>query len=271
MPDDILVMTYNKKSKSAKALAKTSKTKFYQYPKQGSYVQNIIEDRDKPDIIINWGRSKSFDNDGIPVYNPWKSVRFCVSKTNVFDNLKQYVPVPEYTRSLDQAIEWVSKDIEVLGRKDSGTQGKDITFFKDDPEKFMGMSDFWVKYKPKKKEFRLHVGARKGQNPYVFSCQQKVLRKTGVSAEELAGVDMRIRSHSNGFVFQRNDIDVPGVVEDVAMTAFEKTRDLVGLDFGAMDIIYNEMEDTAYLLEINTAPGLVGTTLKDYLGFFSEA
>ena len=38
----------------------------------------------------------------------------------------------------------------------------------------------------------------------------------------------------------------------------------LGLDFGAVDIIYNEAEDQHYVLEVNTAPGLEGTTLQKY-------
>ena len=38
----------------------------------------------------------------------------------------------------------------------------------------------------------------------------------------------------------------------------------IGLDFGAVDIIYNNRDDVCYLLEVNTAPGLQGTTLEKY-------
>ena len=38
----------------------------------------------------------------------------------------------------------------------------------------------------------------------------------------------------------------------------------IGLDFGAVDVIYNGHSNRAYVLEINTAPGLTGTTLDNY-------
>ena len=38
----------------------------------------------------------------------------------------------------------------------------------------------------------------------------------------------------------------------------------VGLKIGAVDIIWNELENKCYVLEINTAPGLEGTTLVKY-------
>ena len=44
----------------------------------------------------------------------------------------------------------------------------------------------------------------------------------------------------------------------------------LGLDFGAVDIIYNEKENQYYVLEVNTAPGLEGTTLIKYAERFSK-
>jgi D-alanine-D-alanine ligase-like ATP-grasp enzyme len=40
------------------------------------------------------------------------------------------------------------------------------------------------------------------------------------------------------------------------------------LDFGAIDIIYNESRDQAYVLEVNTAPGLTGQTIQSYADAF---
>jgi D-alanine-D-alanine ligase-like ATP-grasp enzyme len=36
------------------------------------------------------------------------------------------------------------------------------------------------------------------------------------------------------------------------------------LDFGAVDVIWNEKQQRAYVLEVNTAPGLEGQTVDDY-------
>jgi len=37
------------------------------------------------------------------------------------------------------------------------------------------------------------------------------------------------------------------------------------LDFGAVDVVFNSKEKLAYVLEINTAPGLTGSTLDGYV------
>jgi glutathione synthase/RimK-type ligase-like ATP-grasp enzyme len=44
----------------------------------------------------------------------------------------------------------------------------------------------------------------------------------------------------------------------------------LGLDFGAVDIIWNEREDKCYVLEVNTAPGLQGSTLENYANAIME-
>ncbi len=62
------------------------------------------------------------------------------------------------------------------------------------------------------------------------------------------------------FVFARGGVEAP---EDVKTQAIEAIRAL-GLAFGAVDVIWNEKQQKAYVLEVNTAPGLCGQTLEDY-------
>ena len=71
---------------------------------------------------------------------------------------------------------------------------------------------------------------------------------------------------NNGFIFARNEIQIP---EDVTVQA-TKAFEITGLDFGAVDVIYNERQSAAYVLEINTAPGLEGTTDTDYAQMLRE-
>ena len=76
-----------------------------------------------------------------------------------------------------------------------------------------------------------------------------------------------VRNHSNGFVYVRNDVNPPPCVTEAALAVFGQT----GLDFGAVDVIYNAYHDRAYVLEINTAPGLEGQTVLDYANYFRSA
>ena len=93
----------------------------------------------------------------------------------------------------------------------------------------------------------------------IISEQQKVAKK---GQEPL---DWKIRSHKNGFIYQRQGIDVPMACRGAALACLAKT----GLDFGAVDVIFTK-EGKAYVLEVNSAPGLSGTTIEDYKKFFQE-
>ena len=44
----------------------------------------------------------------------------------------------------------------------------------------------------------------------------------------------------------------------------------VGYAYGAVDIIYNEKQNKCFVLEVNSRPGLMGTTLKKYVDAIKE-
>jgi glutathione synthase/RimK-type ligase-like ATP-grasp enzyme len=113
----------------------------------------------------------------------------------------------------------------------------------------------YVKYVKKSEEYRVHVSA-----DGVFLIQRKARRL------DHDNPDWRIRNHQNGFIYQRDNVECPGCVVTSAEAAFKAT----GLDFGAIDVIYNKTKDKAYVLEINTAPGLAGSTVTDYADIIKE-
>ena len=107
----------------------------------------------------------------------------------------------------------------------------------------------YTKYVKKKSEFRVHVFDNE-----VIHVQEK-RRRAGVE-----DVDNQIRNHDNGWVFCVQNVEAPADVTDQALRAVRAA----GVDFGAVDVIYNQKKNEAYVLEINTAPGLEGTTLEKY-------
>lgn len=132
----------------------------------------------------------------------------------------------------------------------------------------------YVRYMKKKEEYRIHVGKKRIPqvsldvlgNPdpeieYVVIASQQKARRSDVPTSE---VNWQIRNHQNGFIYKRHDINPPAIVLDYARQALAATD----LDFGAVDVIYNVQEGKAYVLEINTAPGLEGTTVTDYAEYF---
>jgi D-alanine-D-alanine ligase-like ATP-grasp enzyme len=117
----------------------------------------------------------------------------------------------------------------------------------------------YTKYVKKKDEYRIHVLRKPGKEPEVISVQRKAKRH---DAED---VDFKIRNLANGFVFVREGVVPPDDVNRQAIEAIKTT----GLAFGAVDVIWNEHLGQAFVLEVNTAPGLEGQTVEDYANAFA--
>jgi hypothetical protein len=94
----------------------------------------------------------------------------------------------------------------------------------------------------------------------VIDIQQKRKRRE----TENENVDYQVRNHDNGWVYCREDVNLPDVAIQLAKDALLS----LGLTFGAVDLIYNAKRDAYYALEVNTAPGLEGTTLENYTSYF---
>ena len=69
-----------------------------------------------------------------------------------------------------------------------------------------------------------------------------------------------IRNHANGWVYARAEIAPP---EELLSSAAKAVK-LLGLDFGAVDIGHRVIDNKFFVFEVNTAPGLEGTTLDKY-------
>ena len=118
----------------------------------------------------------------------------------------------------------------------------------------------YVQYIRKKHEYRVHVGRDRDDSLEAISVQRKA-RRLSVPPHE---VNWTVRNLAGGFVYVRGGFTVPSEVEKAAIECLCMT----GLDFGAVDVIWNEQLQKAYVLEVNTAPGLEGQTVKDYGDFF---
>ena len=107
-------------------------------------------------------------------------------------------------------------------------------------------------------EYRVHVF--KGQ---IIDVVQK--KKLSTEQRELRGigcdVNPYIRNHSNGYIFARGDISCPDSVKTVALNAIEDLQ----LDFGAVDVVVSGYSGGAFVLEVNSAPGIEGTTVEKYV------
>ena len=168
---------------------------------------------------------------------------------------------PKFTTSTGQAYSWLEEGFQVVARTIlNGNSGAGIVLLEEAHlEEPAINAPLYVKYVPKKQEYRVHVFRNE-----VVDVQRKARRKD-VADED---VNWKIRNHGNGFIFARGEAlgDVP---EDVLVQS-KLAVAACGLDFGAVDVIYSDKEQAAYVLEINSAPGLSGSTLDGYVQRFRE-
>ncbi len=132
----------------------------------------------------------------------------------------------------------------------SATNGRGIIEFNPRNEP-TPQAPLYTEYVPKKAEYRVHVF-----NGEVIDIQQK-RRKKDFAPEDR---DVRIRNVNNGYVYCRDGINPPDGIAPLAISAVAAC----GYQYGAVDIIYNEKRNQCYVLEVNSRPGLMGTTLDKY-------
>jgi carbamoylphosphate synthase large subunit len=217
--------------------------------------------------LLNWGAtSDRFPKEYLScrVLNPPSAVDNAVDKIRSFDIFKAAkVSIPEFTTNRQQAIEWLNAGSMVFARTQlRAHSGRGIVIMDPEfPETWEVTAPLFVKYVPKKDEYRIHV--MRGQ---VVDIQRKGLKAELQGTE---GVNFKIRNLANGFIYTRNDnagmalilsASVPQNVKEVAVQAVAA----LSLDFGAADIIWNDKQKKAYCLEVNTAPGLSGSTITNY-------
>lgn len=256
--DKVKIFPWNPKSNGARELSSELGVK--RLKNEGSIFKGT-----RDHTIINWGSSEipfSVQGSARIVNRPEKVSR--VSNKLLFfqdQSSKGSARIPEFTPSREKAISWVREGKRVLARtKLRASGGKGIVFIEDDLSNWIN-AELYVVYKPKKSEFRIHIILGD-----VVTVQKKVLRKVDDVGNNIdpKTIDFRIRNVANGFIFQRQNIEVPNDIVEQAQKAIEAS----GLDFGAVDVIWNEKEGSAYVLEINCAPGLEGTTIQEYAEAF---
>lgn len=234
----------------------------------------------KGDVVINYGNTEPLgpQYDNAVVLNYPDAVAKAVDKAKYHSELgyiDQYmVPtllVQEWgLEDLDSVIRtvgmdygWKLDDCPVIARTlTKASQGRGTYYFDsihDIPEDLMieGRKVKLVsKYIKKSREFRVHVMG----NRIIDAVEKR--RNLDIPKEE---VNWKIRNHQNGWVFCRDGLEVPEIVQDAARTIVQH----LGLFFGAADVIYNEHHDRAYVVEVNTAPGVEGSTVDRYSDAFA--
>ena len=204
--------------------------------------------------IINWGNSKV--TNGLPTHvNPVIAVHGASNKLSTFKALENQdgIRIPEFTTDRVVATHWRDEGGTVVARRTLvGHSGAGIELVSGKTE--LPDAPLYVKYIKKQKEFRVHVVFGE-----VIDVQEKRKRQ-GYDGE----TNFQVRNHQTGWVYCRENIVEPEGLREMAV----KVVRTLGLDFGAVDLIWNEKRNEVYCLEVNTAPGLEGSTVDKYAEAF---
>ena len=269
----IRIDPYKRYSGGAKALSKHTGI-LRATPKQ-------VERHGTFDTIINWGNSERRFTNATYINNP-EAVAIASSKLSTARCFcAEGIPQPAYTTEQNVADEWVNRGRTVLCRTltrsssgrgivivntsweegpDNGRDGSDVTSPSNDRGAGRGgirrgrvlvNAPLYTRYVKKADEYRVHVF-----DGEVIDVQKKRKRQE-VPNEE---VDYQIRNHNTGWVFCREGVECPSIVLQSSIRAVS----VLDLDFGAVDVGYNVEGGSCFVYEVNTAPGIEGSTLDSY-------
>jgi len=177
------------------------------------------------------------------------------SKLDTFRTLLEHgVSIPDFTTDKSEAEQWVNTGSKVVCRKLlKASEGRGIVLATT--LESLVQAPLYVKYVPKKKEFRVHVLGGE-----VILVQEKRKRR-GSEA------DYQVRNHGD-WVFCFNDIVEPDDLRKVGLDAvLAVCPETIS---GAVDVVWNKKHNKCYVLEVNSAPGLCPKSALIYAKFIKE-
>ena len=250
----LLVLPYKSSSKSAVVIAN----------ELGCKRMNLTNSRvvDNPNTsIINWGNSTTNLSHlpSVKVYNVAENVRLASHKLDFFKAIEQYndanqdspVSIPDWTSKVSVARRWYTEGNDVVVRNVmQGHSGDGLELISYDEsilaKDAVPKAPLYTKYMKKRDEYRVHVVGQEA----IF------LQRKAPRYSDSRIVDYQIRNTANGFIFVTEGLNPNPLVESEAVKAVVA----LGLDFGAVDVIWNERRGKATVIEVNTACGL--TSIK---------
>ena len=233
---------------------------------------------ERGDVLINWGIGSARGTRILSAFaenrllNHPTDVALSANKLSFFNQLSALglePMIPTFSESRADAIGWLQIGRKVVVRSVlNGHSGNGISIVSPNidneyPESILPNAPLYTIYFPKSEEYRVHFMRDTGNNVTFFDIQRKARLR------EVVAPNWEIRNLEGGFIYAREGIDVQdATVQNIinrASTCFEAT----GLYFGAVDVIQNA-RGAVRVLEVNTAPGLTGTTLEKYVSAFRE-
>lgn len=242
----VYIYPYNALSESAKALAEAMGAKRIKTEGSGF--------REGPGkTVINYGSSACPYT--ARIVNFPGIVRVFAYKTTTFEALYSGCRMPDWTTDRSKALTWQREGLSVMARLvNNGHSGNGIVYCGGGDE--IPPAHMYTKYVKKAAEYRIHF-VRGKPGTYTSFIQ----RKAKVQGHE--NPNWKVRNLAGGFIYANDAANVGEVPEDVTTQAYNAFISSA-LDFGAVDVLWNKKQKKAYVLEINTAPGLQGRTLEFY-------
>ena len=255
------------------------------------------------DIVIGWGtKTKDKVNlsgtvlnhpDSIKLNrNKFGSLKTMAANANLAANIADFCDASEVTTQLNNG----TLVLPLVGRTKFHQGGKGFWLCLTRQHVAKAISDgaqYFQTYIDVKDEYRLHVAfgkviyaVKKIENPteagWIAQRKEKVLdyaQKNNVNIDnttldyvlgrvvkEAVLPDRIVRSNKRGWKFSSVKLsNVPTALKNAAIKAVEVS----GLDFGAVDCAMSA-DSAAFIIEINSGPGLQGTALQKYIDTFTE-
>jgi hypothetical protein len=214
-------------------------------------LQRLNETLQSRNIVVNWGSSLPIQGNYRVINRP-SAVAIAVDKIKTLETLRLGgIPIPMYFKGSRNATLALGRGEVIYARHlTRANSGRGITVVH--PGEEVPDAPLYTVGIPCKREYRVHVFQDRVID-LVAKC-----KRNGDNA-----VGDYIRNHSAGYVFTRNSVRIPDSVRDNLSSLACRAVAVLGLDFGAVDIIRG-VDNQLYVLEINTAPGLTGATLARY-------
>ena len=238
----IIIIPYKMGSKSAKALKECLVNKGIRCFRKKTTDPFLPK---RKDLLLYYGGNDLIQESKEGCLNYTRQL--AQNKLTAFQTLQAAkIQTVEWTTDVTIAQQWPC----IVARATlTGHSGQGIIIY--DQGQPLPIVPLYTKYTKKTYECRIHVFQGK-----VIDAQIK--RKTRDYNGE---TNTLIRNIHTGWVYCREDFTPTEECKTLAISAVAALQ----LDFGAVDIIYNQHHNQNYVLEVNTAPGLEGTTLINYV------
>lgn len=213
--------------------------------------------------FINWGCSTPpiWWDESIhhTLLNQFNSVKKACNKlTTMVELTNQNVSCPSWTEDIEEAKCWILGGSRVYCRTILNGFGGVGIVVANIEEELVEAPLYTVGVKAGK-EFRVHVF-----NNEVIDYAKKA-RRYNTTEDRASHI---IRNYKSGWIFIREGVELPQILAETAIKAIQ----VLGLNFGAVDIALSRDETRCWVYEVNTSPGMTkdATTCRRYCKAIKE-